>query len=398
MIKLGNILLDATVTLSVLMIFATSCSSDVEPTVPDNGKTVLVYMAGRNDLTSFVSQDLREMKDGSCRITDDDCLLVFVRNYDVMPWIARIKGGEVTDSVSLKDIGITNSDGSYRASDPAVMEGVLRYAFSHYPSREEYYGLVLWGHSSGWILEREMENPGSRGYGRDDQIWINMPTMAAILKKLPHLKFILADCCNFMCLENLYELRQSCDYIIGSPAEISSVGAPYDLIVPDLFNHDSSYKILIDKIFQNTDEAPPMVVARMSGMDDLAKKTRLVLKELNDSQSWGTIDLTGLIHYGYRSPIGNIFFDAGDFIRTYTTDELYRQWCEELDKVIIRKHLSSKWKTSLPWDIYYADILVTSEKMHGLSMFLPNSSQAGSQKYFLDLHEFEWYSDVWKNE
>ena len=51
---------------------------------------------------------------------------------------------------------------------------------------------------------------------------------------MPHLKFIMADCCNFMCLENLYELRDVCDYIIGSPAEIPAQGAPYYDIVPSL--------------------------------------------------------------------------------------------------------------------------------------------------------------------
>ena len=388
MIKLGKIVL--------LMLCVASCSDDVEPSAPDDAKTVLVYMAGRNDLSDFVSEDLQEMKVGSCRLTDHDYLLVFVRNDGAMPWVARIRGGEVTDSVSLKDIGIPSRDGGYRASDPEVMEGVLRYAFSRYPSRKGYYGLVLWGHSSGWILEREIESRGSRGYGRDDQYWINIPTMAAVLEKLPHLQFILADCCNFMCLENLYELRHCCDYIIGSPAEIPSEGAPYDVLVPDLFNHDSSYKTIVEGICQHTDEPSPMVVARMFGMDGLAAITRQALKEINDTRDWGTIDLTGLIHYGYISPVGNFFVDAGDFIRTNSTDECYRSWYETLDEVIVWKHLSSKWTTFLPWNKYYTDFQVTAERMHAVSMFLPNSSQEKSRQYVQDLRAFEWYTDVWE--
>ena len=61
------------------------------------------------------------------------------------------------------------------------------------------------------------------------------PTQASVLKNIPHLKFIMTDCCNMMCLENLYELRQTCDYFIGSPAEIPDNGAPYDQIVSDMF-------------------------------------------------------------------------------------------------------------------------------------------------------------------
>ena len=50
---------------------------------------------------------------------------------------------------------------------------------------------------------------------------------ADVMRNLQELKFIFADCCNFMCLESIYELRQVADYIIGSPAEIPEIGAPY---------------------------------------------------------------------------------------------------------------------------------------------------------------------------
>jgi hypothetical protein len=45
-------------------------------------------------------------------------------------------------------------------------------------------------------------------------------------KSLVHLKYIMFDCCNMMCLENLYELRSVADYIIGSPAEIPTAVLP----------------------------------------------------------------------------------------------------------------------------------------------------------------------------
>ena len=56
---------------------------------------------------------------------------------------------------------------------------------------------------------------GNDSYSGDGR-WINVPTMASILKRMPHLKFIMTDCCNMMCLENLYELRSVCDYMLAS--------------------------------------------------------------------------------------------------------------------------------------------------------------------------------------
>ena len=178
-------------------------------------KTVLVYMAGRNDLSKIVNADLNEMKQGSKRLGKDDNLLVFVRRYDCdnLPWLARIKNGEVIDSVSLSDMGITSSDGQNRASDPIVMEGVMHYAFSHYPATAGNYGLVLWGHGSGWLMKTKVNHVTSRAYGVDygnsedfqDGRSLNINSLAEILNGMPHLKFIMADCCNFMCLEVLYE-------------------------------------------------------------------------------------------------------------------------------------------------------------------------------------------------
>ena len=44
-------------------------------------RTVLVYMAGKNDLKDAVTPDLEEMKLGSKQLRDNDNLLVFVCRY-----------------------------------------------------------------------------------------------------------------------------------------------------------------------------------------------------------------------------------------------------------------------------------------------------------------------------
>ena len=194
--------------MAVLMTACSSNDDDLEPVQPAlkkgesrtvaQAKTVLVYMAGRNSLAGMVNKDLNEMKLGSKRLDSNDNLLVFVRRdkTEKMPWLARIKNGVVTDSVSLSDMGIISSDGENRASDPVVMDGVMHYAFSHYPAMDGNYGLVLWGHGSGWLMDNEVKRVNSRAFGVDKgedgrALWMNIPTMANILKGMPHLKFRL---------------------------------------------------------------------------------------------------------------------------------------------------------------------------------------------------------------
>lgn len=275
-----------------VMMLTTACSSDDELATSEvdasssrraiasgGTKTVLVNMAGRNDLSVALPDDLDELKEGSRHIADNQNLLVFVRDYDSapQPWLARIKNGAVTDSVSLSDMGIVSTDGDNRASDPAVMEGVIKYAYNHYPATSGDYGLVLWGHGSWWLMMDEVDRGTSRAFGMDlgsyrysrDRRWINIPTLANILKDVPHLKFIMGDCCNLMCLENLYELRNVCDYIIGSPAEIPGRGAPYDEIVGDFFSDGNFCSSIIEKYYRSVGEALPLTAVKTSEMEHL---------------------------------------------------------------------------------------------------------------------------------
>ena len=82
-----------------LMVLMTACSNDDVPATRggdsvDNTKTVLIYMAGRNNLEGALNADLKEIKQGSRQIGENDNLLVFVRRSEYeMPWLARIKNG-----------------------------------------------------------------------------------------------------------------------------------------------------------------------------------------------------------------------------------------------------------------------------------------------------------------
>jgi len=398
----------------------TACSNDDEPVsrrsgaqTMDEAKTVLVYMAAKNDLKNAAIPDLNEMKKASKQLSDKDNLLVFVcrhKGYSTeTPWLARIKNGEVTDSVSLSDMGITSSDGENRASDPTIMEGVMRYAFSHYPATGNNYGLVLWGHGSGWLMMDEVAPRRSRAFAVDwgdsfnynNGRWINITTMAEILKGMPHLKFIMADCCNFMCLENLYELRNNCDYIIGSPAEIPAQGAPYDQIVTDLFADGKFYTNIIDKYYQSVHGYLPLTAVQTCEMEHVAQATRQALQAVKATKGEGYADMTGLIHYYHTDcnnnffPEYNIFYDAGDFFLTHAPQDVYQQWKQVLDKAIVDQRDATTWSTNKSWRMKYSDFTATDAKMHGVSMFVAQDPAKGEYaKWNEDIKKTAWYNAV----
>ena len=402
----------------VVMMTACSNDDDFEPVQPApkkgesrtvaQAKTVLVYMAGRNNLSGIVNKDLNEMKLGSKYLGSNDNLLVFVRRdkTEKMPWLARIKNGVVTDSVSLSDMGITSSDGENRASDPVVMEGVMHYAFSHYPAMDGNYGLVLWGHGSGWLMKDEVKRANSRAFGVDKgedgrALWMNIPTMANILKGMPHLKFIMCDCCNMMCLENLYELRNVCDYIIGSPAEIPDDGAPYDQIVPDMFADGRFYTSIIDKYYKSVNGYLPLTAVQSSQMEQLAQATHQAIQAVQSNHNGDYTDMTGLIHYYHTDddsdfhPEYNIFYDAGDFFLAHAPQDAYQQWKQSLDQAVVERRNAARWNTDKVWFMKYSDFTVTDAKMHGVSMFVEQNPAKGNYaKYNEDIKKMAWWNAI----
>lgn len=403
-----------------IMVLTTACSNNddySEAFTPSkesesvtNTKTVLIYMSGRNDLSKDLEKDFYEIKEGSRRLGENNNLLVFVRlDNSKEPWLARIKNGEVTDSVSLSDMGIESIDGQNRASDPVVMEGVMHYAYNHYPATGNNYGLVIEGHGTGWLMMNKVQPRRSRAFGTDwgekceskDACWININTIADILKNMPHLKFIMADCCNMMCLENLYELRNACDYIIGSPAEIPDKGAPYDQIVPDLFADGAFYTSIIDKYYKSVGEKLPLTAVKTSEMQNVAQATRYALQAMKTTIGDSYADMTGIIHYYHTNdsktfyPEYNIFYDAGDFIRNYAPADIYQQWRQALDKAIVECRIATIWATDKMWYLKYSDFTVTEEKMHGVSMFVPQDPSLGNYaKYNEDIKLMAWYDAI----
>ena len=421
--NLVKTMLVSILTAGTMMSF-TACSSDNEvlSEVNDNlqlnasryapaERTVLVYLAGKNNLSQSLQTNLEQMKAGSRNIIGNNTLLVFVRR-DIQgekPWLARISNGEVTDSVSLDDMGFGKSN--MQACNPELMEQVMRYAFSHYPANE--YGLVLGGHSTGWLIDEEpgqtrafgVDNGDGYTYSRKNKRWMNVPTMARVLERVPHLKFIFADCCNFMCLETMYELRNVTDYIIGSPAEIPAEGAPYEQIIPALFEKNTFCSSVIGIYYRAQNGELPLSAVKTSAIDQLANATRNALDMVQAKIGNGYADTQGLIHYGYSgSSIQfhqeyNLFYDAGDFFRSQLSENDYLQWKQALDKTVIEKRFAKQWRTCMTWRYIYSDFEMTEEKYHGVSMYIPQDANTEYGIYYAqnneDIKQLKWYQSVW---
>ena len=369
-----------------------ACHKDDEPTKPDSpvDRTVLIYMAGENNLTNwdntasgkYVDRDLAEIKIGAKSIGANNNLLVYVDKADsIPPYMLYFWKGELKDSIAMPE-SLT--------SDPSVLENVARKAFTEYPANS--YGLVLWGHATGWVINKDSiaytPSPArQKAYGGSNENnstasagkwWLNIPTLANVLKRLPHLSFIFCDCCHMACIENAYELKDVTDYLIGSPAEIPGVGAPYTTVTPALMDKTNYWKTIIDKYYEQRAGGldVPLAAIKTSEMVNLAGATRTVLKSFADKFGGNYPDLSGLIHYYNHITYGNQYFDMNDFILKFATTNEYQTWKQAYDKAVVYKKMAETWMTNRviyasDWDRYYGDFEMTEERFGGVSMFIP---------------------------
>lgn len=405
--------------ISTLLLFA-SCSKDSTfdpPSVPTE-RTVLIYMSGENNLTEYgnfraLHYDLQEIIEGSKSLAANQRLLVYVDSLNTNiqragnPYIMEVRGGKAAI--------IKRFDSDFYSCDPARFHEILEWSYQYAPA--DSYGLVLWGHANGWIVLKDSipETAASRGrrtYGQDNGTdmgqgikHMNITQMARALKGLPKLDFIFADCCNMMCAEVAYELKDATRYLIGSPAEISTAGAPYDLIIPELFG-SAPYSDIAEIYYDFYMEfnrpvsslngfSVPVSVINTQYMGELAEATRDILGKLTTPiptypGSLKPSDQGIAYYYRYDQAI---MYDMRAFVKLNTSSEDFQAWDRIYQLAVPYYQMSMRWDTNsntLKMVDFYT--FNQDQSLYGcVSMFIPLTSYEGSDlKYNQTFKNFAW--------
>jgi hypothetical protein len=366
-------------------------------------------MAAENNLsTPFAEIDTTEMIAGSKKLTDSQNYIVFVDKAEkARPTIWKFEKGQ---RKLLKEF-----QEDFYSSDPAKMKEILESIAKDYPAKS--YGLVLWGHATGWIIENDTVEYTTKGggvrraYGRDtgnnssraDNVgkWLNIPSLAKMLKSLSfRFDYIFCDCCNMANAETAYELRNVTDYLIASPAEIPAEGAPYDQITAPLFASGiSAYKDIINLYADQTGSCLPLSVIKLSEMDQLANATKIILQTLEPTAE-KELDLTGLMYYdGVRVKNLCSLYDMNDFLLQNAAADDYNQWKQAFDKAIVYKRFASSWITN--GHINFSYFQANEQKYGGMSMYIPRTFYDRydySRNYNSTYHQMQWYWTIgWNN-
>ena len=387
-----------------------------EPTVYD--RTVLVYMSGENDLTTsgFMADDLLEMDEGSYQLNDDQHLIVFIDSVGTTnpPHIIEIAKGK------RKVLYQYNTE--FAASDPSKFREVIQWTIDNYPSKD--YGLVLWGHATGWAVDADsvanVQRTRAYGYdyGYDSYIGrkaMNITQMAKALEDMPKFKYIFADCCCFMCVESAYELRNAADYLIGSPAEIPGAGAPYDRIMSSLFSNSNTfyqnicdiyYDFYLDAYNSSTYDylnldgySVPMSAVKLSEMESLAQATNQILATISSEiTSPAVLDLSKLPFYFASTTYTDmkVMYDMSSVFYKYASVSDYTQWLTAYNKAVPYSLVSTKWQTVYNTLYNSFDSFPDNNAMWGgLSMYFPQQGYDNyNYKFNTRIKNYQWYYSV----
>ncbi|MBR1548938.1 MAG: hypothetical protein IJ637_09485 [Prevotella sp.] len=385
-------------------------------------RTVIVYMAAENNLgTGYEATNIQDMAKGSLNLGDDCRLLVFLDkpNSYVKPFIAQV----TKDATHPLDT-LYRYEEDFLTSDGDKMSEVIARAASIAPARE--YGLVLWGHANGWIVEKDSVTAQQRrAYGVDtgnntsstSGKWMNIPTLASALQQSGlHFKFIFFDCCNMQNIEVAYELRHSTDYLIGSPAEITGVGAPYNTVVKDFFlsSDEQMYKGICNDYYEQIDYVGghlPISVIKTDALEPLAQATHDVLRQVYTNVPQDEFDKGHIYYYGLVQndgwsvnylPNEKTLYDMNDIIRwgLAADSAAYTAWRAVFDSAVVYSRMSTYWhanqiKSKAAYKTF-ADFDVTAEAFGGVSMFFPQTIYDSSPYYKHNelIKRMQWYYAV----
>ncbi len=403
--------------ISAILLFTACSKDDDSPSTPPEPeparRTVIVYMVGENNLNPYMQNDINEMRQGRKQVAASENLVLYVDKLSKteMPFIAKIN----TDG---------NLDTLYRyeqdlySSDPDNMIDVIDRIYQMCPAKEDY-GLVLWGHASGWLMEDSVAT--RRGYGIDtgnnelrtyfDERskesllkgkWLNIPSMREAFKMLPmKWKFIMCDCCNMMNVEDGYELREMTDYLMGSPAEIPGYGAPYETIVPALFLHtENFYQAVIDAYADAYPNRVPLSVIKTSEMEALAEATRPLLSHINEYVNNESNLMERHVYYNNTYVDGkrkHIMFDVREVVRKAFANEpsKYENWYQVFQRAVPYNRIAEMWQTDSFIKINFNDFTVTDDYFSGVSMFFP-MEQYGTEEWSCNkaIKKMSWYYAV----
>jgi len=227
--------------------------------------TLIIYLNADNDLEPFGIQDINEME----TLPDSDDVAIVV----LMDRISRFDSSNndwtdtrrfrvrhdndtltMTSARSPAEGGSAEVLGEVDTGDPDTLHDFINWAMTNYPA--DHYLVDLWNHGAGWRHRNRAENgPIGRGVLFDDtqNTFVSTPELTAALTTNDRIDIAAFDSSLMQMMEVAYQIRNQCDYVVGSEESPPGEGYPYDAIfAPVIANPNITAESFAATIVNNT--------------------------------------------------------------------------------------------------------------------------------------------------
>lgn len=366
-----------------------------ETEIGEINRTVLIYMVADNNLSRFADYDIAEIRKGDVpslfgKGTTGDVLLLYLHKLNETPKLIRFS----KDRFGVVNEEIVKEYGEQNSLDKDVMMEVLSYVANIFPSKE--HGLVLWSHATGWLPQGYYANPKQSDITQSsDPEWVDRYShlvksfgssetygryemdLKELASALPlKYSFIIFDACFMGGVEVAYELKDKCDYMIFSPAEVLARGMPYDMVLGSLFTPGVEALKRVSEDFFKVNAADgaatvSMIETRM--LNDLAEVCFDIFQ--TSGKAYLGLDMEEL--QGYFRGNRHWFYDLDDFMSRIANETLYRTFDEVMRRLVVCKYATEDYRVG------YDVIHITNYS--GLSTYVPNPENDYLAEYYKTL-------------
>ena len=347
-----------------LTLFSCKKAETEEIVVVKRPKTVLLYMVANNNLSYDAENSISRLQNGYIPAEEGN-LLVYKHCAGMDPVLLHIKKGEE---------GTVVADTAYRfpprvSATKSALTQALNVTQALFPA--DSYGLILWSHGTGWIpplassSSAAQEVSGSapqRTFGLDGKVELEIRDLA---QAIPYkLSFMLMDACFMGGIETAYEVKDSVDYYIGSPAEILTESFPYHKIMQHIFKSTPDYAAVCKEYYDyynaksGAERSATVALMDCSKLAEVAEVAKRVFDQYGERIA--SLDLSLLQPY-FRGSGSKYFYDLKDLVDAIADASLSAEFAAALERAV-------PYKAATP---YFIELPIRS--FCGVSTYVPGN-------------------------
>ena len=348
-----------------LTLFSCKKAETEEIVVVKRPKTVLLYMVANNNLSYDAENSISRLQNGYIPAEEGN-LLVYKHCAGMDPVLLHIKKGED---------GTVAADTAYRfpprvSATKSALTQALNVTQALFPA--DSYGLILWSHGTGWIpplassssaaQEQISGSCPERTFGLDGKVELEIRDLA---QAIPYkLSFMLMDACFMGGIETAYEVKDSVDYYIGSPAEILTESFPYHKIMQHIFKSTPDYAAVCKEYYDyynaksGAERSATVALMDCSKLAEVAEVAKRVFDQYGERIA--SLDLSLLQPY-FRGSNSKYFYDLKDLVDAIADASLSAEFAAALERAV-------PYKATTP---YFIELPIRS--FCGVSTYVPGN-------------------------